>query len=499
MTRIVRLGVILTLTVSSGVPFRAHAETESLQLKPCRVAGIKNEVQCGVIQRPLNPAEPGGKKIDVHFVVVPAVARNKQPDALFMFAGGPGQSAIRVGPQTLGLFSRFNTRRDIVFIDQRGTGKSAPLDCQFGDNNIAMREAIDMSALPKRLQDCREQLQKLPHGDLRYYTTTIAMQDADAVRAALGYPKINLVGGSYGTRAVLEYMRQFPGNVRRAVIDGVAPPDMVLPASFSIDNQAALDALLSSCEKDSVCSRQYPQLRSKWQVLMASLPRAATVAHPVTGRSEEVTLTRDVIAGAVRSPLYVPPLASALPHAIAEASDGRFTPILGLANAFSSNSALGLAWGMHYSVVCAEDYPRMQGGKIDAPGADFGTAFMDIYRRVCAQWPRGEVPKDFYTMPAAKQPVLIFSGGIDPATPPRHGERALKALGANARHYVVPNAGHGVMAIGCVRDVMFRFLDAKEDAAALAVDAACVQNIPRPFVYLPPGTAQTAQAAGEKK
>ena len=98
-------------------------------LTDCRVPGIRNSVQCGVVQRALDPARPDGPKIDVHYVVVPAMARRKLPDPVFLLAGGPGQSAIGVAPQTLPLFGRLNNRRDIVFVDQRGTGRSAPLNC----------------------------------------------------------------------------------------------------------------------------------------------------------------------------------------------------------------------------------------------------------------------------------------------------------------------------------------------------------------------------------
>ena len=111
------------LLAASACAAGAEALTE------CRVPGLRNSAMCGVVQRPLDPARPGSVKIDVHYLVVPAMARRKLPDPVFLLAGGPGQSAIGVAPHTLGLFSRLNNRRDIVFVDQRGTGRSAPLDC----------------------------------------------------------------------------------------------------------------------------------------------------------------------------------------------------------------------------------------------------------------------------------------------------------------------------------------------------------------------------------
>ena len=457
------------------------------KLAPCRISGIKNEVQCGSVERALDPAQPQGVKIALSYVVVPATARRKLPDAVFLLAGGPGQSAVALASAVLPVFARLNNRRDIVFVDQRGTGKSAPLECA-DPRELPLAEQTDPRAQERQALQCRERLLQLPYvktaENLRFFTTSLAVQDLDAVRRQLGGAPINLVGASYGTRAALEYLRQFPQAVRRVVIDGVAPPDMVLPASMSSDTQAAFDALLAACEKDADCARRHPRLRADWAALLARLPQPVTLAHPLTGRSESFTLTREMLLGLVRGPLYAPALAAALPAALTEAAQGRLQPLVGLASLLAPRRGAALALGMHFSVVCAEDAPRMAQAS-DAPGADFGAEFAASYRRICAAWPRGEVPPGFYDVPVSAAPVLLFSGGLDPVTPPRHGERVARALGAKALHVVVPNAGHGVMNLGCTRDVIFRFIDAAGDAEALQVDAACVKGIPRPPAFVP--------------
>ena len=478
-------------TLAAAVSLAAPATAAPSALKPCRVDGIPNELLCGSLSRPLDPARPSGVTIDIHYLVVPALARNKQPDAVLMLAGGPGQSAIGIAPRVLQRLSRLNNRRDLVFIDQRGTGKSAPLDCP-DESRLAITEQLDTAAQMRRLDACRAALEKLPYGQaggLRFFTTTIAMQDMDAVRDALGVPQWNLVGGSYGTRAALEYLRQFPTHVRRTVIDGVAPPDMVLPASFSPDTQAALDKLIAAN------TATFPTLRNDWQQLLASLPRAVTVAQPLTGAPEHFTVDRDLLLRAVRGPLYQPALAAALPAALhAAASEGRFDGLFGLTNAFSSNKGMKLATGMHFSVICAEDYPRLADAT-DLPGADFARMDAALYSRVCKTWPQGDVPAAFYTVPPAPSPVLVLSGGADPATPPRHGERITRALGQGhaerVQHIVVAESGHGVMALACMRDVIFRFVDARTDSAALPQDASCATRIPRPTAFQPiqPGAA----------
>lgn len=455
-------------------------------LEPCRLAGVEHGALCGRLLRPLDPAQPAGRMIELQFAVLPALARNKKPDPIFFFAGGPGQSAIDLAGPLSQRLARFSNQRDIVLIDQRGTGRSAPLKCADERATRPLSEMFDAGVQAAQLLACRQALSKLPHGDLRQYTTTIAMQDAEAVRRVLDAKRINLVGASYGTRAVLEYLRQYPQRVRRVVIDGVAPPDMVLPASFSLDNQAAFDQMLNACAKDSACAGRYPLLNAQWRALLGSLPREVTLLHPITQREERVTLTRDAVASMVRQPLYVPALAAALPLAVSEAAQGRFAALVGLGSALAGGRrGMGLAQGMHFSVVCAEDMPRFA-ASADAPSPDFGGGFADVYKRVCADWPRGEVPAAFYTVPPTASATLVFSGGADPATPSRHGARVARLLGPRARHVVVTQAGHGVSNIGCVRDMVFRFIDAASDEEAIQVDTSCVQNIPRPTPYLLP-------------
>jgi pimeloyl-ACP methyl ester carboxylesterase len=476
-----RASAALLLLAALGAGEASAADAGPLQ--PCRVTGLRNEVLCGKVRRALDPSQPGGAQIDVHYVVVPAMARRKRADPVFLLAGGPGQSAINAAPSALPLFARLNNRRDIVFVDQRGTGRSAPLECEV-PRHRPLAEQGDATRQAAELRACRERLQTLPHGDLRMYTTPLAMQDLDAVRAQLGVDRINLVGFSYGTRAALEYLRQFPHAVRRSVLDGVAPPDMVLQASFSTDSQAALDTVFQTCERDAGCAKAHPALRAQWATLLASLPRAATLAHPLTGRRESFVLTREMVLGAVRAPLYAPAFASALPHAIGEAAADRFEALAGLNSMLVARKGLAPSLGMHFSVVCAEDYPR-RSHSVDVPGGDFGTDFAKLYERVCANWPRGDVPAAFYSVVPSPAPALVLSGGIDPVTPPRHGERVAKALGPKALHVVVANAGHGVLSIGCMRDVLFRFIDAQADNDALVVDASCAKDIPRPLVFQP--------------
>lgn len=476
--------VAATAVLALGLAGGARAAPgEPMGLVPCRVAGLKHEVLCGSVARALDPARPDGPRIAVHYVVVPATARDKRPDPVFFFAGGPGQSAIALAGSVLPLFQRLGNRRDLVFIDQRGTGRSAALECEREEGR-PLAWQLDAERGIQRLANCLRNLREQPHGDLRQYTTTIAMADAEAVRAAIGAPHVNLVGGSYGTRAALEYLRQFPDRVRRVVLDGVAPPDMVLPASMGEDVAAALEQLFADCTRDAACAARHPRLRAQWRELLSRMPVQASVIDPASGRLVPVTLSPDALASAVRGPLYAPALAAALPFAIGEAAEGRYGALVGLAGSLGGGSrATRLAEGMHFAVVCAEDMPRAPAG---AEAGALAAAYARPYRALCADLPRADVPQDFYRLPASAVPVLVFSGTLDPVTPPRHGERAVQALGPKARHVVVPNAGHGVLAIGCTRELLQRFVAAELDAEALAVDAGCLTRLPRPPAFEPP-------------
>ena len=483
---------LLLSTLGSGSVSAAAAA--AAPLAPCRLNGFEHEALCGRVARALNPAQPHGEHIDVHFAVLPALARNKLDDPVFFFAGGPGQSAIDLAGPVSQLLARVGNRRDIVLIDQRGTGRSAPLKCAPVAPTTPLRESISLHWQVQRLQRCRRTLQQLPYGDLRWFTTELATADADAVRAMLGARQIDLVGISYGTRAALDYMRQFPMRVRRVVLDGVAPADMNLPLASALDNQAAFDALLDACAADAACRRRHAQLREQWRALLDSLPRPFEAAQALTGDVERITLSRDALLGMVRAALYSPVLSSALPAAIDAAAQGRLAPLVGLSSALSTSGAAELAEGMHFAVVCSEDMrgvatPVEAAEAEKTAAADFGAGLAPLYREVCKDWPRGPVDAAFYTLPPARSATLLLSGGLDPVTPPRHARHVADALGPLVRQVVVANAGHGLMSLPCLRDTVYRFIDAATDAQALQVSGDCASGLPRPLMYVPIGGA----------
>ncbi|OYU75537.1 MAG: cysteine protease, partial [Burkholderiales bacterium PBB5] len=285
--------VIPSLAASTPAPATGPAADWPAQLGPCRLDGLATALRCASLRRPLDPARPDGVQIALHYAVLPALSRHKADDPVVFLAGGPGQSATELAGPLAAAYQRLGQRRDLVFIDQRGTGRSAPLRCPDDAADAPQRslaEQADDTARLARLQACRRALQALPHGDLRFYSTAIASADLDAVRAALGVARVNLIAASYGTRAALDYQRQFPTRVRRAVLDGVVPPDMRLADSAAQDNQATLDGVINACAAEPACARRHPALRAQWQALLAGLPRAVSLPHPGSGLPETVTL-----------------------------------------------------------------------------------------------------------------------------------------------------------------------------------------------------------------
>lgn len=474
--------IVAAAAAIAGFQAASAASAADEPLAPCRLKGVPQEIRCGFVEVPEAPDQPAGRKLKIQFAVVPAIAKNKARDPVFVLAGGPGQAAMQVAPLTMPLFADINTRRDIVFVDQRGTGKSHPLSCPDDDKPTDFADNADVQRQIDRVGACIKTLD----ADTRHYATWIAVRDLDAVRARLGADQVNLWGASYGTRVGLEYLRQFPTRVRTLVIDGVATPDMRLPASFSIDAQRALDSTLAACAADADCKARYPAFAQNVDALVARVaakPLVVRVTDPLTGKVDDVPLSRETLLSALRTPLYVPTFAAMLPYAVERAAVDDFAPIAGMMAAFAGNGAMRLNWGMHFAVICAEDMQRVtEADRAAATATRFGASFIDLYDKACKQVPHGTAPAGFYTLPTSQVPVLLLSGGVDPVTPPRHAELVAKAM-PNSLHLVGPHLGHGVSGQGCAPDLIARFV---RQASFDGIDGACLARLPTPRFFKPP-------------
>jgi pimeloyl-ACP methyl ester carboxylesterase len=451
------------------------------KLKPCRLDGIDEELFCGKLTVFENRETRTGRTIDLNIVVLPAVNQKSKAEPVFDLAGGPGASSTEGAGLYAGPGKEYRRRHDVVCVDQRGTGKSNRLAIPREKTpSYYLSEMFPVDYVRKMRQELEQR------ADLTKYTTSIAMDDLDDVRAWLGYDTINLFGGSYGTQAALVYMRRHPEHVRSAILLAVAPTDLKMPLHHSESAARAMDLLLSECERDAKCNAAFPQIRDDWKNALAQLEKQpARVQYSPPGKSgapTTVEIQRGVFGEKIRTWMYGRDKAARIPLIVHHAAGGDFAPFLQQAIAPSIPDFV--ADGMYLSVTCAEDVPFIN--PEEAAGLNAGNPFGN-YRvfqqtRACGMWPRSEIPADFLEPVRSTAPVLIFSGNMDPVTPPKYGEEVARHL-PNSRHIIIPEAGHGADGLkdpGCIDRIAMEFLD-KGDAKNL--DVSCVERMaPPPFV-----------------
>lgn len=473
----VRLAAFLCLCLA--LPDVLAATPRSDLLSPCnkevdaRIQHLIDESFCGKVEVFENRATGQGRKISLNVMVIPARISKPAPDPIFFLAGGPGQSAVKTGPFVFRQLSSLSRDRDIVLVDQRGTGSSNSLAC----NNVLSNHAFSVTlaeAMETQLGTLKKCLTTIK-ADTTQYTTPIAMDDLNEVRQVLGYDQINLVGISYGTRAALVYVRRHPDTVRTMTLDAVAPTTMVIPANVAVDAQAAFDQVVKDCHEDAGCQDAFPKLAEHLNALISRLeiePELIHFTHPLTGKKLEAYLEAPLINRLIRSVLYDRTLSRLLPLAIEEAYKKNYTPFItfGFLNA---DEDMALSAGMMASVLCAED---MQLVTEEFKAAQFDNPLTEILDSICTFWPHTKVSKDYFEPVQTNVPTLLLSGKLDPITPPRYAKETHAFL-ANAEHIIVPGAGHSTLLNGCIPRIVQQFI---EGASVQGINTSCADNILRP-------------------
>lgn len=462
---------------------------DSLQLSDCRLesaTGGSASARCGWMQVAENPDDPAGKTLRLRLAVIPALRLKAQPDPLVILAGGPGQSAGDFYGSVSAAFHAIRRDRDIVLVDQRGTGRSHRLDCEFTQETDL--ETVDPQQLQAQARNCLQALS----ADPRFYTTSVAVRDLEAVRAALGYGKLNFYAVSYGTRVAQHYLRRYPAQVRAAVLDGAVPVDLALGPDIAPRAQQALDTLFDRCAADRACGTAFPDLRQQFTALRLSLqrqPLRLQLPDPLDANPTEATFGIAQLSAAVRLLTYSDETASVLPLLIHEAqSSGQPQPLIAQYLMIKRNTDAQLAYGMHFAVVCSEDAPRWKREKIPEAALDasyLGSAFVSGLKSVCDIWPSGLVDDNFNAPLRSDVPVLILSGGNDPVTPQQYGDRVQRSF-ANSKHLVLAGQGHGQLANGCMPRIVAQFIDR---GAVTELDTKCLESVaPAPFMLSRTGT-----------
>jgi pimeloyl-ACP methyl ester carboxylesterase len=457
-------------------PAAAGLALEDCRLEhPLKLASVA--ARCGILAVALDPTHPEGAKLGLHVAVVPALNRRAHAEPLFVLAGGPGQAAGDLYASYAGAFARVNRDHDIVLVDQRGTGKSSPLLCSYPDDWKDTGD--DLPALRQATRGCLAQ-----YGErVRYYTSSIAVQDLELVRLALGYPQIDLYGASYGTRMAELYVRRYPQATHAMVLDGVTDPEQPIGPDTPLDGEHALDLIIERCRGAPECNAAYPALEHDFDGLRARFgaeTSSVSLADPSTGEPLDLTFNKNVLSAALRFLSYNATEASLLPALIQQAASGRLAPLASQAVMMARQVRDQIAIGMQNSVVCSEDVPffpaDIDRGKIAATYQ--GTEQLDALVEICKLWPRGPVDADLHAPLNSGVPSLLLSGEADPVTPPADAERLAQGL-SQSRHLVLPGEGHGQLATGCVPRLLADFLDS---ANPNTLDAGCLdRHHPAPF------------------
>ncbi len=465
----------------------AAAAPPALHLTPCRLTHpsqlVSVEAQCGRLTVAEDPAVPGGRQLQLFVARVPAINEHGRPDPLFLLAGGPGLAATTFYTGVAPVFDRIHRDRDIVLVDQRGTGASHALLCPSSADPDAPESA---AAITQEARSCLATLAS--HAAVGDYTTSLAVRDLDAVRAALGYATINLYGGSYGTRVAQHYLRRYPEHTRTVILDGVVPPQMTLGASMALDAQSALQRIFARCAADVACRGRFGDPDQTFNSLLVSLKsRAVPVAvpDPFTGQTRKLNFDADDLGTVVRLSSYSSEESALLPLVLDEAqAHANFNPLAGLMLQVTHSLDNLIAVGMHNSVVCAEDVPQFgirPEDRAQLAQTYMGTAQLDALQSICALWPHGPVDADFHQPLSSSRPVLLLSGSDDPVTPPAYAEQAARGL-SNSLQVVVPGMSHGQITAPCAARLLSRFVELGS-TRGLDAEVACLkQAVPVAFL-----------------
>ena len=447
----------------------------ALELSDCRISAGPGSAsiaaRCGTLVRPLDPSNAASGTIELSVAVVPALTLEPAADAFVPIAGGPGMSSINFYVGWASAFERVRQHRDILLIDQRGTGKSAPMTCDVDDEIV--EGAYTEEDTLRAVEDC---LATLPY-DPRFFTTSVAVTDLEALRAALGYDALNLYGSSYGTRVAQHFARRYPDRARAIIIDGVVPPQLPLGPEIATESQRAIDRVLDRCSEDPACAGQFPDIHQDFQQLRDTLREnviPVRVPNPVTGQVETLDFSNDHMAAAIRMFLYNHRTLALLPLLIHEAADGNLVPIAAQFQMIvvALNEALNI--GMHNAVMCTEDAPFIDFAAVDRAALDasyLGPLQLDAIRTMCSVWPKGLLDDDLRLPLATDMPVLLLSGDSDPITPPRYAKLAAVDM-SNAWLLTGKYQGHGLGIVGCMPRLIGKFIDTLrlEDGEADCLD-----------------------------
>lgn len=442
----------------------ASSTAPAFRQQPCADQRLAQLARCGSIVVPEDRQHPDGRKIALNVIVLPATGTGPKLPPLFDIDGGPGLHVTKNVAFYASDGAAYRQNRDIVLVDQRGTGGSNLLRCPA----LSTPEMDYQPLFPAAaVRGCRTALEKT--ANLTRYGTEEAVADLDAARQALGHERVDLFGLSYGSMVALRYMARHPQRVRAAVLMGVAPASATPPKGHAAAGDRALKLLFTRCRQDAACNAAFnpPEDVARVRSQLRSIPDAP---------SEEIFFEK------LRTLMYQPATSRLIPFILARAAAGDLAPFYAATR--TRDPARYYAEGMFFSVVCSEGMGLMD---VAAARAEARTTMLGDYRlrrqqEACAEWPSAAPPRDFLAPVRSDAPVLLLSGELDPVTPPTWADDVTRTL-PNARHVVIPGSGHlfdGMSGVDtCLDPLILSFL---KTGNAKALDTSCVAAMkPPPF------------------
>ncbi len=464
---------MLAIGLLAALSAAGKAAEEFSDLRACELSssnGLSISARCGAFEVPEDHEQPEGRLLEIAYAVVPARSGSPAPDPVFFLAGGPGQSAIDTAPLISLSLREVNRDRHLVFIEQRGTGSSHALNCEPDDLDDMIE--MDFERINQAVRDCMDDWDV----DVRHFTSTDYADDLEAFRSAHGFDKINLIGGSYGTRMAQVYLRNYPDRVRSVVLDAVVPTRLRLGSEHSLMLDQALELLFKRCAEQDVCNDRFPGVEADFRALIERYRdngQSITISHPRTGEGTPIEFNDQTLGGALRFLAYSPQTQMIIPYLVHEASaTGQPDRIAAQALIMTDQIAGQLAFGLNFSVGCSEDWPSWP-RDIDNSGTLLGNTMYELYASICSWWPVKEAPANFHSPFDSDAPVLILSGELDPVTPPQYGDEAAEQF-SNSLHLIGRGLGHTVTSHPCVSGIIAQFF---ESASVESLDTDCMDTL----------------------
>jgi pimeloyl-ACP methyl ester carboxylesterase len=480
--------VILSILPACNQPFSGKSSGK-INLQPCTGYWHYTKVLCGTLRVYEDRAAQRGRMIGLKVVVIKATSEHPAPDAIFYLAGGPGGAAASEDAKYQQFSTSLSENHDLVFVDQRGTGESnqvmVPTDPP--DFSGMTPEQIDAAA-KKWVADYLAEIDMDP----RFYTTSVAMDDLDEVRQALGYDQINLFGYSYGATAAQYYLRQHEDHVRTVTLGGGSLLDIPVFERWAQNTQQALDGVFDLCMAKASCQAAFPNLRTEFSGLMSRLaaePKAVLYTNPADGQSGTITFDVGFFSGTLRNMMKDATNDPMLPLNIHRAAvDDNWQGFV--------NFILGGGgpewWGdqiMDHVIRCTEKWAAFDPAVVAKLSQD---SFMSVRDTTLAQnqafsclyTPAGITLEGQDLQPVSRVPVFIFNGSLDPIDPPANMDGASQVF-PNSLSLTLPYQAHSqsnLSVILCYFGIQNDFI---QSGSTEALDTTCMKNVQPPVFVTP--------------